>query len=63
MKCSQCGKDFYGNGKLLNADGDFACSAKCEEEYIKERNIFFNEIVHSSEKTKAWLLGDKGKIS
>ena len=45
MKCTQCNKDFHGKGELLNADGDFACSVKCKNKYIKERDIFFNTIV------------------
>ena len=56
MKCTQCNKDFHGKGELLNADGDFACSVKCKNKYIKERDIFFNTIVHCPIKTKAWLL-------
>ena len=46
MKCVKCNKDFYGSGKLLNIDGDFACSIECENKYIKERDIFFKSIIH-----------------
>ncbi len=57
MKCFQCQKEISGSGVLISADGDFVCDKICEHDYIKEKEIFFNEIVHSESKTKAWLLG------
>lgn len=36
MKCFVCKQEFYGNGVLLNFDGDLACSAKCQERHEKD---------------------------
>lgn len=57
MECSHCHKQIPGSGVLLNEDGDFVCDDKCKQGYEKERDHFFNHIVQSSERTKAWLLG------
>lgn len=42
---------------LINADGDFVCDKKCQEDYEKERDLFFSEIIHSDEKFDKWITG------
>ena len=58
MKCFQCGKEIVGSGVLISADGDFVCDKICEHNYIKEKEVFFTEIVNSETKTKEWLEGN-----
>ena len=59
MKCTVCPKQCPEYGAvLLNADGDFACSKECEEKYKKDRDHFFNTIVHSDVLTEKWLHGE-----
>ncbi len=58
MKCFQCGNEIKGNGILLNVDGDFVCDVTCKKAYEKKRDHFFNDIMHSSKKTEAWLRGE-----
>lgn len=59
MECSVCRDEVpeYG-GILLTIDGDFACSEKCEIKYKKDKEHFFNVIVHDEEKCKNWLMGE-----
>jgi hypothetical protein len=45
------------NHILVSADGDFACDAHCKAEYEKQKEHFFNHVVHSEERTKQWLMG------
>jgi len=43
-----CDKDPFDNELkmvLANTDGDFACCEQCYQEYIKQRNEFFNNIM------------------
>ena len=56
MKCFHCHKEIKRNGILISQDGDFVCDEKCKEKYEKERDYFFNNIVHSEKETKNWLL-------
>jgi len=44
---------------VVNIDGDMACCKKCEIEYKKQRDNFFNVIVHDEKKCKEWLLGNE----
>jgi len=60
MRCFQCHNKFFSGGILISADGDFVCSEKCKATYEKEKSLFFSEIVHSEEKTEAWLMGYNG---
>ncbi len=57
MKCFHCQQEVKQNGILINQDGDFVCDEKCKDNYENERDYFFNNIVHSEEETKNWLLG------
>ena len=58
MKCTQCRKEVTdeSKGSFVNIDGDWVCSDACNTAYIKERDHFFNHIVHSEEATTRWLL-------
>lgn len=42
---------------LISCEGDFVCNEHCKQEYEKQKNHFFNDVVHSEELTKNWLLG------
>lgn len=46
MKCFQCRKEIIDKTKikLLSSDGDFVCDDICEENFIKKRNEFFENI-------------------
>jgi hypothetical protein len=58
MTCAQCGGDADKlEKKLLNQDGDFACGEACEKEYKRERDHFFNTLVHDPDKMEKWLRG------
>lgn len=59
MKCFQCDNDIVDESKmiLVSADGDFVCSEKCRKAHEAGKARFFNDIVHSSEKTAAYLSG------
>ena len=57
MKCFHCQQEIKRNRILINQDGDFVCDEKCKKNYEKERDYFFNSIVHSEKETKNWLLG------
>ncbi|OGF27448.1 hypothetical protein A2331_00600 [Candidatus Falkowbacteria bacterium RIFOXYB2_FULL_34_18] len=59
MKCFQCKKEITNESKmiLISADGDFVCGQNCKDKYETEKAHFFNEIVHSPEKTESYLLG------
>lgn len=54
MKCSYCRKYFYGEAFILNEDGDFACSKTCEKKYIKDRDHFFNTVIHDDRLMDKW---------
>ena len=43
---------------VVSIDGDFVCNQKCKEEYEKQRDYFFNVIIHSEKLTKKYLLGE-----
>ena len=59
LECFHCGKKITNELKMvmIGADGDFVCNKECEAEFKKERDHFFNVIVHSPEKTEAYLRG------
>ena len=58
MKCWVCKGEVPEYGAiLLSGDGDFACSKECEKRYKRERDHFFNVIVHDEERCKNWLMG------
>ena len=61
MTCNVCGKsinefDMY----ILNVDGDTACSKKCKERYLKDRDTFFSNI--SSDDWYKNYMGIEGEI-
>lgn len=60
MKCAHCRKEIDNELTmiLINVDGDFVCNQACKEGYEKEKDRFFNEIILSEEKTRAWLMGE-----
>ena len=43
---------------LMTWDGDFACCQACADEYIKQRDHFFNTTIHSEQLTKDFLNGE-----
>lgn len=60
IKCVNCGGPAEGlNSRLVNLDGDFACSNKCFREYDEKRRHFFEEELSSEARTKEWLFGIK----
>lgn len=58
IKCIQCGENAekHGTEILINSDGDFVCSEKCKQQYEKERERFFNEIINDDKKFNNWML-------
>ena len=58
MKCFQCGTDYSGNGVLVSADSDFACSPACHERYVRERDYFLNTVIHDDRLYERWLQGE-----
>ena len=58
MKCFNCGEKITGTRHRLNADGDFACSERCQREYEQKKDRFFREIVHNEELMKLWWKGE-----
>lgn len=57
IKCTFCKKDAerFGTAILLNQDGDFVCSEDCKLKYNREKDKFFNEIIHDDSKFFSWL--------
>lgn len=54
-KCFHCRKEFdLDTGILLGSDGDFVCSYKCEQDFEKDKEIFFNNI-HDDKWYSRWL--------
>lgn len=49
MKCSNC-KSIIKNESLTIhiGDGDFVCDKKCETQFIKNRENFFNNVSNDS---------------
>jgi hypothetical protein len=56
MKCFYCKKeiDEFKPHKVTAPDGD-VFHENCLIEYEKERDVFFNEIIHSDDKFNKWL--------
>ena len=47
MSCFVCGGPVPEYGFIvLNTDGDIACCQTCKEDYEKNREIFFNKLIH-----------------
>lgn len=42
---------------IVNLDGDLACCFKCQKEYERQKERFFNVIVHDEKKCERWLQG------
>jgi hypothetical protein len=61
MRCIQCHKEVDPEWDVgcifIGCDGDFACSQKCHENYMKEREDFFNNILPDDKKFAQWLGG------
>lgn len=58
-----CGKNPLDNPNhvVVNTDGDMACDEHCKREYEKQRDHFFNVIIHDDAKFAAYMgvsLGD-----
>jgi hypothetical protein len=58
MTCAQCHKEFFGNGILVSADGDFVCSTVCQTKYERERDHFLNVVIHDDVLFEKWLKGE-----
>jgi trimethylamine:corrinoid methyltransferase-like protein len=60
IKCFNCGDNAekFGTPILIGPDGDFVCCKKCMDEYEKERDVFFNEIIHDDKKFNEWINGN-----
>jgi len=56
MKCYQCGK-IIEDGIILDEDGDIVCSEECKVQFEKERELFFNTIVHDDVLFEKWMRG------
>ena len=58
MKCSVCGgnADTLGN-VVLNADGDFACSQACADQYEKDKKHFFSSVGNDEAYAGWWAEG------
>ena len=59
MRCFHCNKKIENelDMVLISADGDFVCNKKCQEDYEKEKDRFYSEIIHSDEKFNKWIIG------
>jgi len=61
MKCvnEKCTKDPLASlGRtFVTIDGDAACCQACAEEYYKQRDHFFKDIMPNARKTMDWLNG------
>jgi len=55
MGCIQCGKHDAEDYQIIGEDGDFACSKKCKEAYEKERDHFFNTVIHDDRLFAGWM--------
>jgi len=57
MRCVQCCKEISDGDTIIpmTPDGDFACGLICKVRYEKERDRFFNEIVHDDKKFEEWM--------
>jgi hypothetical protein len=57
IECVVCKEDVDKNGTavLVNADGDFACSQACADKYKRERDHFFDHIIHNDHSFAQWL--------
>ena len=41
--------------QLVTVDGDFACCKKCKIEWEKQRDHFFNVVIHDDKKFENWM--------
>jgi len=55
-----CRKDPLNSLKavIVNIDGDMACCPECRDEYEKQKQYFFDHIVHDEAKCEKWLKGE-----
>jgi len=46
MKCFNCHKEIEDERemKMVSQDADFVCNEKCEKEYLRKRQEFFDNI-------------------
>jgi len=59
IRCFICNSDSdTPEGIILNCDGDMVCGKECKAEFDRRREYFFENIVHSEEKTEAYLMGE-----
>lgn len=56
-----CSKDPFStmDSIVVNIDGDLACSQECKEAYERQKEHFFNHIVHDEERCERWLKGGR----
>jgi len=58
VKCFQCKKECGEyTAILISADGDFVCSKECKVAYEKEKQHFFNVIIHDEARFLNWMAG------
>ena len=59
MQCFQCHKEIENELDMIfiNIDGDIVCSKKCQQNYEKEKQHFFDVLIHDEEKCKQYILG------
>lgn len=61
MRCrnSGCNKsadpDVSLGARVINTDGDFVCSADCEQEYKQKRDTFISVTIHDDATFDKWL--------
>lgn len=42
---------------VVNCDGDMACCSMCQSEYLKQKSIFFDTIIHSDKLFNEYIGG------
>ncbi len=56
VRCTVCKQSAEGlDAVLLTCDGDFACSEACAEKWRKDRDHFFNNVIHDDQAFANWI--------
>ena len=60
MKCVQCKQEIRDGQTIIpvTPDGDMVCGLICKGLYERERERFFNKVVHDDKKFEDWMKGD-----
>ena len=58
MRCFHCKKEIENDldMKIIGIDGDVVCDQDCKEAFEKERERFFNEVIHSEQAFFDWMV-------